>query len=309
MKKLNLFKFLSILLIIITVIYACTKEKKMELDKTQEQSVTEDLNPNLAPDEIPPATVELISSSNSEFKSTEGVGTTSLTPTIFTATLRPGESATESKLVSLAATPPAGDILFMLDLTGSMGGALNNVKVNSTNIMNALRGLIPDSRFGAISHMDYLNYYSSCDYSFIYGSSFDYPYRLDQSLTTILGDVSSSINALILGNGYDAPESYSRALFETANDAAIGWRSGAKKIVVAWLDMMPHDCNVYQIIGKSGSTGASPGRDGIIGNTDDLAILDVLQDMADKNITLIVLNNGYYQALWNAFAEIGRAHV
>ena len=72
--------------------------------------------------------------------------------------------------------------------------------------------------------------------------------------------------------------------------------------MVAWLDAIPHDCNVFGILGGSGSTGPDPGRDGVAGTPDDLAILPVLDQMAAQNITLIVLHSGGNLDLWKAYA-------
>jgi len=128
-------------------------------------------------------------------------------------------------------------------------------------------------------------------------------------MTTSTTQVVSSINSIVLGSGGDQPESYARVLYETTADNAIGWRSGSKKIVVAWLDDSPHDCGL--------GTGVDPGRDGIAGNTDDLAMNNVLAEMATNNITLIVLNSNNWvndnehigdliinlKTLWEGYAQ------
>jgi hypothetical protein len=125
-------------------------------------------------------------------------------------------------------------------------------------------------------------------------------------MTADIAAEQAAINGLGLGSGADGPESYTRAFYETYADAAIGWRIGSKKIVLAMLDYIPHDCDVYDIIGGTGSTGPDPGRDAVAGTGDDLAILDVLNEMNDNNITLIVLYSGSSSnlALWQAYAAI-----
>ena len=98
-------------------------------------------------------------------------------------TLKAGESVLESKKAVSTGAPSKGDIMFVLDLTGSMGGELNNPTANSVNIMNQIRAVIPDTEFGVMSHMDYPGFFSGCGYSATYGSAGDYPYSLDQALT------------------------------------------------------------------------------------------------------------------------------
>ena len=232
-----------------------------------------------------------------------------LTPSSLDKTLRPGECVSEHKNLFLPATvtPPMGDILISFDLTGSMGGELSNVKVNSINIMNAIRGVITDSKFGVISHMDYPGSFSGCSYSDMYGdaASGDYAYQLNQVITDNTTDVSNSINTLSLGWGADGPEDYSRVFYESYADAGIGFRSGAKKIVLAFLDAWPHDCAYDAIIGGSATSGPDPGRDATVGTADDLAILNVLDGMSANNVTLIPVFSGSSTsfALWDAYAK------
>jgi hypothetical protein len=229
-----------------------------------------------------------------------------LTPASLEATLRAGECISESKLLHMPAdvAPAAGDILFIMDLTGSMGGELSNVQVNSVNIMNAIRAVIPDTRFGLISHMDYNGSYNSCGYSSSYGSGPDYPYSLDQGLTDDTAAVQAAIMGLSLGWGDDGPENYTRVLYESYADATVGWRPGATKFVMAWGDAVPHDCAVDACVGGTWSTGVDPGRDAVAGTADDLEILDVLNGMNASGLTLISLFSGGSPALWDCFASL-----
>jgi hypothetical protein len=208
-----------------------------------------------------------------------------------------GDAFLEDKLLHLPAgvTPQMGDILICFDLTGSMWGELNNVRVNAINIMNAVRALIPDSRFGVISHMDYDGYHSGCGYAATYGNLAgygDYPYALNQTLTDQTADVAAAINALPLGDGQDWPEDYSRVLYESYSDPGIGWRPDAKKIVLLWGDAYPHDCAYDACLGGATTTGPDPGRDAIDMNADDLAILSVLNGMSAADVTLLTVYSG-----------------
>jgi hypothetical protein len=256
--------------------------------------------------EIPAATVELKKYEPTTYLK-GGKDLSSLTPEELVATLAAGQSIGENKTGYIEGAPARGDIMFCFDLTGSMGGELNNAKVNSLNIMSAVHGIIPDTYFGVMSHKDYVGYFSSCGYSDYYGDYYyDYPYLLGQGMTPTVALVQTAINGLGLGYGEDYAEDYSRAFYESYSDENISWRSGSKKIILAWLDAMPHDCAFDAIIGGSNTTGGDPGRNGIIGDADDLQILNVLQGMNDNNITLIVLYSGdpYYFPLWQAYTTL-----
>jgi hypothetical protein len=292
-----------IILVLILAFVGCQKD--MDDQMVQPKSVDNDIlmstNRNPTPaeiGEIPKATVSLLSFPEAMMLK-EAVIPSSLEPALFESTLRAGESTSEGKTAFISGAPPKGDILFMMDLTGSMGGELNNAKVNSTNIMNSIASEITDAAFGVVSHMDYPATYTSCGYYSQYGYAGygDYPYRLDQSITSDKTSVSTALNSLSLGSGVDWPEDYTRVLFETTADANIAWRTGARKFVVAWLDAPPHDCDL--------GTGADPGRDGVMGTGDDLPDIDpVLQEMKNENITLIVLvSDDEYFSNWQTWAQ------
>src|SRR5438876_915659 len=87
------------------------------------------------------------------------------------------------------------------------------------------------------------------------------PPRCDPAITGIRVTVADAIDAMRLKFWADGPESYSRVLFESYSDPNIGWRSGAKRVMVNFGDDVPHDCNYDAIIGGTHDTGHDPGRD------------------------------------------------
>lgn len=289
------------------LVMSCEKDS-IEKDPEMEQRF--DSNENYFEGPLPEATVPILDFDNSNdlFKTSheEGMGS-SLTPDL-TATLWPEESHVETLTATINGAPSVGDVMFIMDLTGSMGDELNNAKVNSINIMNAIRSLIPNTNFGVSSHMDYVGTYNYCGYSSFYSlTSTDYPYRLDASLSSDLSLTGAALNGLNLGNGGDGPENYSRPLWELTNDAATGWRSGSKKIAIFWLDHIPHDCNVYELLGGNASTGPDIGRDGVAGTEDDIVFIDALHQLKNNNISLITLYSGsinLYFNLWNEASKI-----
>ncbi len=324
MKKnlMKVFSYTTAILLLLSLFQACSKES-VGLEESIDATATTDLKSadlsttgfiSIDPsaemqkeivDNIPEATVELIDFTNYAVAMIPVESCDeALSPTSFSATLKPEDSASEEKTACLDGVPAKGDVIFCMDLTGSMSGSLSNLKNNSINIMNEIANSISDSQFGLITHKDYPGVYLSCGYNSYYGGSTDFPYQLNQGLTSATADVATAINPLTVGGGGDLPESYERALFETYSDPGIGWRDGAARVVVAWLDNIPHDCLLAPPYNTT--SGSDPGRDGIIGNADDIDMDDVIAGMTAENITLIVLSSGSSNitALWENYASL-----
>jgi hypothetical protein len=256
----------------------------------------------------------------------------SVSPTVLTATLNPGQSTTEINTVGLSGSSiPKADVVFSFDLTGSMGGVLSTAQSQAIDIMAKLDTVIPDANYGVASHMDYPHTYTSFGYSNTYGGSGDYAYGLNQSITSDRTLVKNAINGLKLGWGSDGPEDYTRQFFESYADTRLGWRPGAKRIFIHFGDSVPHDNNLFEGIsgtssticsvvygiytstGNICSTGGDPGRDEImqvtsdptmigVGN-DDLDLQQVLAGMKSNNVILLEVHNSgsssYDSILWN----------
>ena len=231
----------------------------------------------------------------------------------------PGDTGSGSTSVTLPSLPPAGDVLFSFDVTGSMGGVIDTTKSNAVTLMASLEATGVSFHFGVSSFADYPATYSSCGYSATYGTNgfdgmpSDYPYRLDQPLTTNLDAVTAAIASLEITPGGDGPEAYTRPLYESYADTNVMWRSGAKRIMVQFGDSVPHDCNINAgIPGKVGtySTGGDPGRDGIMGTSDDLVLLNVLAGMASNHVMLLAARvssyefTDYYFQYWTNWTAI-----
>lgn len=228
----------------------------------------------------------------------------SITPDSIIATLHPSESVYEHKFVFLPGAIPKGDVIFAFDLTGSMGGTIDTAKTEAVNIMTALDALISDAQYGVMSFMDYPGTYDSYGYYAMYGDagSGDYAYNLDQGITSDRTLVSNTINSLTLGWGADGPQDYTRIMFESYADANIGWRDGAKHILIIFGDSVPHDDDINEDVpGTSGtwSTGGDPGRDEIMFTADDLDLLNVLENMDHSYLHVTLLFVGwYYDQYW-----------
>lgn len=219
----------------------------------------------------------------------------SLTPDTLKATLHAGESVSEHKVVHVASTPPKADIVFAFDCTGSMGDTLDDFEAQANAIMNDLKALPgTDFTFGVTSHKDYPNSYDSYGYASTYGDGGDYAYRLDQGLTADTNLVASAIATLEAGGGADEPEDYTRILYESYADSHVGWRPGARRIIVDFGDTIPHDNNLDQgLTAATVSTGGDPGRDEIMMTADDLDLQSVLASMSANGVTLLRCTPSY----------------
>jgi len=231
----------------------------------------------------------------------------SISPTTLVAELAPGESVSETKTVTIPEVPPRADVVFAFDLTGSMYGIINTAKAQAVNILTALNALAGvDIQYGVMSYMDYNGYYSSCGYADYYGWGSDYPYQLNQAITSNTTGVVSAINGLTLGGGMDGPQDYTRIFYESYADPNVSWRSGARRILVNFGDNVPHDCNLNEGVTEGiWSTGGDPGRDATMGNADDLDLQAVLADMATNGVILLECHTTTYaNAYWSYWTGI-----
>jgi len=232
----------------------------------------------------------------------------SVEPPRFEATLAEGESTMDPIQANLPGKIPSADIVFSLDLTGSMYWEIRTVKQEISRIMDSLDAVIEDARYGVISYMDYPGYYCSYGYCGLYGSSRygDYAYSLDTPLTYDRDLVKSQVNALSLGWGADGPEDYARIFHEAVHDPKIGYSDTSRKILINFADSLPHDDNIYESIYSSYrySFGGDPGRDEVMFTDDDIDLQNALNEMRDNNVTLFHVNSGWWQYLWKHWTGV-----
>ena len=203
--------------------------------------------------------------------------------------------------------PDKVDMVFSLDLTGSMGGEVDRVKAEIQTIISRLRTEVApgtDFRFGVVSYEDYAGFFDSrscgSSYQNQYGDSPDSPFRINQSLTSDAAAVAAAINSLVLGSGADFPESYGRVFWELGqNDtgASLGWRTDALKLVVNFADDVPHDTNLNEGVSSPplffADTGIDPGRNNVIDcGGDDIDFQDdALVALSSKEIRLLHIDS------------------
>jgi hypothetical protein len=199
---------------------------------------------------------------------------------------------------------PKADVVFAIDLTGSMSDEIDGVKENATNIMNSMAAQIADVQFGLISFMDYDGWYNTTapgSFPVVYNHSYgnatspcnDTPYRLDQDITNDTAAVAGMIAGLTIGCGGDGPQDYTRIIHESWNDTNLHWRTDSKRILILFGDNVPHDINFdYNNDTFPDNTGGDPGRDTNLGNADDLDFETEVANAAANDVHIMAVYSG-----------------
>ena len=118
------------------------------------------------------------------------------------------------------------DLIFCLDVTGSMADDIDAVKAAATSIVGTVLEGVPDSRVAIVGYRDFGDTIMFEDYSFSSDS------------TTII----ANINSLSVTGGGDWPEAVYEALLRAIDsDNVGGWRSGVTKIIILMGDAPPHE--------------------------------------------------------------------
>jgi len=213
-------------------------------------------------------------------------------PLTITAKLNAGETERDLITVTLPETAPKGDVVFVFDSTGSMGGQIQQMAIKADGIMADVRSDIPDTNFGVGSFVDYPHAYNSYGYSNTYGAPPDYAWKTDQDLTSVTSDVTDALNTMHASGGADGPQNYVRALYESEHNFT--WRADAKKIVVLFGDNVPHaqpsGTTLPAPYTLTASYGGDPGRDEVMFTADDLDFAPVVQSLADAHISVVAVD-------------------
>lgn len=154
-----------------------------------------------------------------------------------------------------AATAPQTDVMFVFDTSGSMEPVLEEAKREIQNVMTQVGGVLPNVDFGLAEARDYGG--SSYD-----PESDDEPWKLDVPVTSNLSVMTDAISGLYAEGGGDAPEAYGRALWETDTNPNVGWRSGARHLIILVADEVPHNANLDEGIPEEFWAEPSPWNTG-----------------------------------------------
>ncbi|GKQ35275.1 HYR domain-containing protein [Streptomyces sp. A012304] len=154
-----------------------------------------------------------------------------VTPSLVEQSLNPGASITVAKQVRTPVVPPKPDVVLLVDNTGSMSGAITNVKNNLPTIVSQVFEAQQESRFAVASYGDARD---------AGGSRL---FFLHQAFTADRSAIQRGVNALTASGGGDTPEDWGNALHEVAT--GVGgrntFRDGASPIVVLVGDASTHD--------------------------------------------------------------------
>lgn len=176
-------------------------------------------------------------------------------PPTYSDALDPGASVTITKTVTTPEVLPQPDIVLMVDRTGSMGGAIDNVKTNMAAIVSTVEAAQPDAQWAVASYCDV----NEPD-----------PFLLHSNLSDDPTATVSAVNSISLCSGGDTPEDQLNALWEIGDGGdAVSFRPDSSRIVV-WF-------------------GDAPGHDPSLGHT----LADATTSLTDAGITALAVSVGF----------------
>ncbi|WP_415886110.1 hypothetical protein ACMXYO_15880 [Neptuniibacter sp. QD37_6] len=149
-----------------------------------------------------------------------------------------GSQITFDVEVSVEELPAKYDVFMLHDLSGSFWNDLPNVQAQFSGLYDSLTA-DADVAFGVGSFVD--------KPMETFGSSFDYVYNTDLSVTSDKETIQTTLDNLHTSSGWDWPESQMEALVQTAlREDEIGFRDGAQKFAVLFTDAPYHKEGDYE---------------------------------------------------------------
>ncbi|MEV6643766.1 Calx-beta domain-containing protein [Amycolatopsis sp. NPDC051371] len=146
-------------------------------------------------------------------------------PATVDLTLAAGQSTTVTKHVTTSAVPPNPDLVLLADTTGSMGGAITNVRTNANAITGDVLAAQPTAQFGVAEYKDFTD---------------SVPFKVNQGITADTGAIQAGTNQWVASGGGDTPEADLNALYELAT-GAVTFRPDGTRIVAWFGDAPSHD--------------------------------------------------------------------
>lgn len=149
----------------------------------------------------------------------------SISPTSYSDSLAVGESVTIRKTVTIDDAPPTDaliDVHFLIDTSGSMGGAIDGAKAAASDILTALSGF-GDLAAGVGVFSEAASLTNAAPGNVI-----------NQDLTTSAAATLTAISAVTLGvpdGGGDFPERGQDAVKLVSDN--LSWRPGSKRFIIA----------------------------------------------------------------------------
>ncbi|MGW4524013.1 Calx-beta domain-containing protein [Amycolatopsis sp. NPDC004378] len=146
-------------------------------------------------------------------------------PATVDLTLAAGQSTTVAKHVTTSAVPPNPDLVLLADTTGSMGGAIANVRANANAITGDVLAAQPTAQFGVAEYKDFTD---------------SVPFKVNQGITGDTAAVQAGTNQWVASGGGDLPEADLNALHQLAT-GAVTFRPDGTRIVAWFGDAPSHD--------------------------------------------------------------------
>jgi hypothetical protein len=134
------------------------------------------------------------------------------------------------------AGPPDLDVLIAIDTTGSMTPSIEQAKRDARQVVADTQAAVPGARFAVAEFRD----------------AGDRPaYALVQAMTGDPDRVAGAMQGLFADGGGDSPEAYATVFRRAAADEAVGWRAGARRLLVVIGDAEPHGAGAAGLAGCS----------------------------------------------------------
>jgi hypothetical protein len=153
-------------------------------------------------------------------------GSVGVSPAELSYDARPGDDLAITSTVTTPEVPTTPDVVLLVDRTGSMGGAIDNVKAHMAEVIAAVRASQPDARFAVAEYCDF--------------GDPEPAFTVVQDLTDDDDAVIAAVDSIALCNGTDWPEAQLNALWEIGN-GAISFRPGSSRLVAWFGDAPGHD--------------------------------------------------------------------
>ncbi len=139
----------------------------------------------------------------------------------------PPREPPDEVLVSFVSRILEADVLFLVDVTGSMGEEIGQIRARIRDeIIPGIAEQIPDVRFSVARFADYPQRPFGTPAG--RGERGDTVYRLEQASTEDLVAVQSAVDRLVIEGGGDGPECGIEALYLTASGESIGGLVGPR---------------------------------------------------------------------------------
>ena len=119
------------------------------------------------------------------------------------------------------------DVVLVLDATDSMSPYIEQGKRRLREILDIVTHLVPKARFGVVAYKDY-------------GDEYGLNAVKSMKITRDTDAIRKFINGIVAGGGADEPEPIHEALKVATNFKFMGWKGGAKRLIILVGDSPVH---------------------------------------------------------------------